>query len=60
MQGIIDQMIQKRNTLAQQHGIEGLYIVETISSAQPQIYSKLSSAVFEFQPLHSIGNVFSL
>ncbi len=60
MQDILDQMIQKRNELAIKNGIEWIYIVETISSAQWQIYSQLSSAVLEFQPLHSIGNVFSL
>lgn len=60
MQDVIDQMIKKRNNLAQKNWIDWIYIVETISSAQWQTYSPLSSAVLEFQPLHSIRNVFSL
>lgn len=60
MKDIIDQMIAKRNTLAQQNNIDGIHIVEVISSAQNEPYAKLSSSVLEFEPLHSIKNVFSL
>lgn len=59
MKEIIDNMIQKRNELAIQNWIDWVYIIEVISSAQPQPYSNLSSGVLEFQPLHSIKYVFS-
>jgi hypothetical protein len=37
-----------------------LYIVEVISSAQNMPYANSSSAIIEFEPLHSIRNVFSI
>lgn len=59
MQGIIDQMTQKWNLLAKKHNISGLYIVEVITSAQNQPYASSSSAIIEFEPLHSIRNAFN-
>lgn len=59
MKDVIDAMIHKRNTLCIKNNISWIYIIEAISSAQSESYSKLSSAIMEFQPLHSIKNVFS-
>jgi hypothetical protein len=56
----IEQMIQLWNVLAQKHNIPGVYVIEVITSSQNRPYAESSSAIMEFEPLHSIRNKFSI
>lgn len=54
MKDIIENMIKKRDSLAQRNNIPGIYIIEVITSAQEKPYALSSSAILEFEPLYSI------
>jgi hypothetical protein len=56
MKDIIEQMIKKWDSLAQKNNIPGVYVVEVITSSQKKPYADSSSAIMEFEPLHSIRN----
>ncbi len=56
MKDVIEAMIKKREELAQKNNIPWLYIVEVITSSQKEPYANSSSAIMEFEPLHSIRN----
>lgn len=59
MEHIIEPMLIKWNEWARTEGIPGIYVIEVMSS-QNKPYASSSSAILEFEPLHSAKNKVSL
>lgn len=56
MSGILEDMIVYWDKLAKENGLKWIYITEVITSAQSKPYAKSSSAILEFEPLHTVKN----
>lgn len=60
MEDIMDLMMERWDTWAREKWIPGIYLVETISGSQDRPYSRHSSAILEFEPLHALKNSITL
>lgn len=56
----VNEMIDYWNSLTQEHGFSGLYIVETFTFYQNSIAIESSEAVIEFEPAYTMANVDSI